>query len=55
MQTNPEYLLAKKFTAQWEGGKVDDPDDPGKRTNAGVTQKTYDEYRKSKKLSLRKM
>lgn len=28
-----------------EGGKVDDPHDPGGRTNQGVTQKVYDGYR----------
>ena len=31
-----------------EGGKVDDPDDPGGRTNRGVTQKTYNAWRRSK-------
>jgi lysozyme family protein len=33
-------------TAKWEGGKDDDPRDPGGRTNQGVTQARYDEYRK---------
>jgi lysozyme family protein len=28
-----------------EGGKVDDPEDPGGRTNQGVTQRVYDAYR----------
>ncbi|MBX3506865.1 MAG: glycoside hydrolase family 108 protein [Parvibaculum sp.] len=28
-----------------EGGKVDDPRDPGGRTNQGVTQRVYDGYR----------
>lgn len=28
-----------------EGGKVDDPHDPGGRTNQGVTQKVYNGYR----------
>lgn len=31
-----------------EGGKVDDPNDPGGRTNFGITQKTYDAFNKSK-------
>ncbi len=42
---------ALKFTLQWEGGFVNDPDDPGGATNMGVTQKVYDAYRKSKKLA----
>ncbi len=36
-----------------EGGKGDDPRDPGGRTNAGITHIDYDLYRKSKKLPLR--
>lgn len=28
-----------------EGGKVDDPADPGGRTNQGVIQRVYDAYR----------
>lgn len=31
----------------YEGGKVDNPKDPGGRTNQGVTQKVYDAYRRS--------
>lgn len=42
--------LALAFTLKWEGGKVDDPQDPGGRTAYGVTQKTYNEYLKSKGL-----
>lgn len=30
-----------RFVLQWEGGYVDDPDDPGGATNHGVTQGTY--------------
>lgn len=33
---------ALKFVLRWEGGFVDHPDDPGGRTNKGVTQKVYD-------------
>lgn len=33
-----------------EGGKVDDSRDPGGRTNQGVTQAVYDEWRKAKGL-----
>ena len=34
-----------KFTLKSEGGYSNDPDDPGKATNKGITQKTYDDYR----------
>lgn len=33
-----------QFTLQWEGGYVNDPDDPGGTTNMGITQRTYDAY-----------
>lgn len=33
-----------------EGGRVDDPRDPGGRTNKGVTQHVYDAYRANKGL-----
>jgi lysozyme family protein len=36
------------FTLRWEGGFVDDPDDPGGRTNRGVTQRSYDSWRSGK-------
>lgn len=36
-----------------EGGKVDDPQDPGGRTNQGVIQRVYDAYRKRKGLEPR--
>lgn len=36
-----------------EGGKVDDPEDPGGRTNMGVTQRTYNQWRKGQKLPVR--
>lgn len=36
----------------YEGGRSDNPHDPGGRTNAGVTQRTYDAYRRSKGLPL---
>lgn len=35
----------------YEGGEVDDPKDPGGRTNEGITQRTYDAYRSLKGLS----
>jgi lysozyme family protein len=36
---------ALKFVLRWEGGFVDHPNDPGGRTNKGVTQKVYDHWR----------
>jgi lysozyme family protein len=36
-----------------EGGKVNHPEDPGGRTNQGVTQRVYDGYRRNLKLPLR--
>ena len=36
---------ALKFVLRWEGGFVDHPNDPGGRTNKGVTQKVYDDWR----------
>ena len=38
---------ALAFSLKWEGGYVNDPDDPGGATMQGVTQKTYDAYRTS--------
>ena len=35
------------FTLRYEGGKVDDPRDPGGRTNQGITQKTYAAHRRA--------
>lgn len=37
-----------EFVGKWEGGYVDHPNDPGGATNRGVTQRTYDAWRKSK-------
>jgi lysozyme family protein len=36
---------ALRFVLRWEGGLVDHPDDPGGRTNRGVTQRVYDGWR----------
>lgn len=33
------------FVLRWEGGLADDPDDPGGRTNRGITQSTYTVWR----------
>lgn len=44
------FEFALKCTLRYEGGKVDDPDDPGGRTNMGITQGVYDSYRSRKHL-----
>lgn len=36
----------------YEGGKVDDPRDPGGRTNQGIIQRVYDSYRRGAGKSL---
>ncbi|MEO0642714.1 MAG: glycosyl hydrolase 108 family protein [Pseudomonadota bacterium] len=46
----PAFTHAMTFVLKWEGGFVDDPDDPGGRTNKGVTQRTYDAWRADKGL-----
>lgn len=38
---------------KWEGGYSDHPKDPGGKTMHGVTQRVYDNYRKSKNLEPR--
>lgn len=42
------FPSALAFTLKYEGGKSNDPRDPGGRTNEGITQKTYDDYRYKK-------
>lgn len=46
---NELFKQALHFVLNQEGGFVDDPDDRGGATNKGVTQGTYDAYRKSNK------
>lgn len=41
------------ITAAWEGGWSDHKDDPGGKTMYGITQGTYDAWRRAKGLSLR--
>src|SRR5215510_13313140 len=41
------------FVLRWEGGFVDNPADPGGRTNRGVTQKVYDGWRQQQGLPTR--
>jgi lysozyme family protein len=47
------YAEALRRVLVHEGGKVDDPDDPGGRTNKGVTQATYSAWRHSKGKGVR--
>jgi lysozyme family protein len=47
------FNQALQFVLRWEGSFVDDPDDPGGRTNRGVTQKVYDDWRSCKGLTRR--
>ena len=42
--SSPAFDTALKFVLRWEGGFVDHPNDPGGRTNKGVTQKVYDAW-----------
>ncbi len=42
-----------KETLKWEGGYSDHPEDPGGKTNFGVTWERYDEYREDKGLAKR--
>ena len=41
-----DFEIAYKKLQVWEGGKVDHPKDPGGRTNAGITQRSYDAWTK---------
>jgi len=45
------YHACLKATLRYEGGKVDDPRDPGGRTAYGVTQNTYNAWRAKHGLS----
>lgn len=51
--TSPAFTNALPFILRWEGGFVDDPADPGGRTNKGVTQMTYDSWRGRQGLARR--
>ncbi len=48
--TTENFQACLAFTLKYEGGKSNDPHDPGGRTNQGVTQATYDAYRVKKAL-----
>jgi lysozyme family protein len=47
------FLASLPFVLRWEGGYADHPDDPGGRTNRGVTQATYDRWRANQGLAPR--
>lgn len=47
------FDITTKWLLVHEGGFVDHPKDPGGATNKGITQKTYDGFRRRKDLSLR--
>lgn len=46
------FPKALAFTLKEEGGNVDDPQDPGGRTSRGITQRTYDAYRRHRGLAV---
>lgn len=45
------FLSALPFVLRWEGGFVDHPKDPGGRTNKGITQAVYNNWRTGQGLS----
>lgn len=46
------FKKALKFILQWEGGYSNNPHDYGGATNKGITQKTYNAWRKTHNLPL---
>lgn len=51
MKTNFDQIMS--WLAEYEGGYVNHPRDPGGATNRGVTQRVYDAYRRRKGQSPR--
>jgi lysozyme family protein len=47
------FAASLPFVLRWEGGLVDHPADPGGRTNKGVTQRVYDQWRARQGLPAR--
>jgi lysozyme family protein len=47
-----KFLTCLRFVLKWEGGLSNDPADRGGLTNRGVTQATYNRYRRDKGLPL---
>jgi lysozyme family protein len=50
---SPNFQASLPFVLRWEGGFVDHPADPGGRTNRGVTQRVYDQWRAAHGLRTR--
>lgn len=50
MTTN-KLEKALEFTLKWEGGFVNNPNDPGGATNKGITLGTYRDYMKDNSLT----
>ena len=48
--TSKKFEEALKILDVVEGGYVNDPNDPGKATKYGITQRTYNNYRMMQKL-----
>lgn len=40
---NRDFHKAMEFTFKWEGGYVNDPDDPGGETNFGISKRAHPE------------
>ena len=40
---NQNFEVAMKFIFKWEGGYVNDPDDPGGETKFGISKRSYPE------------
>lgn len=53
MATAADFATALTQVLRYEGGFVQDPDDPGGATNRGVTQGTYDSWRRRQGLPVR--
>jgi lysozyme family protein len=48
-----DFDTCERTVLVFEGGKVDNPNDPGGRTNEGVIQRVYDGWRRRNNLPLR--
>lgn len=51
--SDDDFLRALPYVLQYEGGKVDHPADKGGRTNRGIRQVTYDDWREGRGLPKR--
>lgn len=47
------FKKALSFVLKWEGGYVNNPNDKGGATNKGITQYTYNNWLKNKKLPIK--